>query len=140
MPDVRASGPEVYDRLIGRYGPGLAVALCDLAGVAAGQDALDVGCGPGALTQELAARLGAEHVAAVEPSEAFAAACRQRVPGARVHTGAAEALPFADGAFDVALAQLVVNFMADAPHGVAEMCRVSRGASSPPRCGTTAAR
>ena len=47
------AGPEIYDRLIGRYGPGLAVALCDFAGVAAGQRRLDVGCGPGALTAEL---------------------------------------------------------------------------------------
>ena len=38
----------------------------------------------------------------------------------------AEALPFADGAFDAALAQLVVNFMRDGEAGVREMARVTR--------------
>ena len=38
----------------------------------------------------------------------------------------AEALPFADRAFDAALSQLVVNFMRDAEAGVREMARVTR--------------
>ena len=117
---------EAYDRHIGRYGPRLARALIAAAGVREGQRALDVGCGPGALTAELAAMLGAGHVAAVEPSALFADACARRVPGAHVEVAAAETLPFADGEFDHALALLVVNFMADAPKGVREMRRVTR--------------
>src|SRR5689334_503524 len=117
---------EAYDRHVGRYGPRLARALIAAAGLREGQRALDVGCGPGALTAELAVVLGATHVAAVDPSEPFAEACARRVPGVRVEVAAAEALPFDDGEFDHALAQLVVNFMADAPAGVAEMCRVTR--------------
>jgi SAM-dependent methyltransferase len=88
--------------------------------------ALDVGCGPGALTAALAERLGAASVCAVEPSEPFAAACRARLPGVDVRVAPAEALPFAGGAFDAALSQLVVNFMADAGAGVREMARVTR--------------
>jgi SAM-dependent methyltransferase len=117
---------EAYDRFVGRYSGALARALMEAAGVAAGQRALDVGCGPGALTAELAAVLGAERVAAVDPSPGFAAACRARNPGVGVEVAPAEALPFADAAFDVALAQLVVNFMADAEAGVREMARVTR--------------
>lgn len=41
---------EAYDRHIGRYGPALARALVEATNVSAGQQALDVGCGPGALT------------------------------------------------------------------------------------------
>ena len=48
------------------------------------------------------------------------------MPGADVREAAAEALPFADAAFDAVLSQLVVNFLADAPAGVAEMRRVAR--------------
>ncbi|MFL6042826.1 MAG: class I SAM-dependent methyltransferase, partial [Gaiellales bacterium] len=86
----------------------------------------DVGCGPGALTAELAERLGPAGVAAVDPSEPFAAACRSRVPGADVRVAGGEALPFEDDAFDATLSQLVVNFMADPPAGVREMARVTR--------------
>jgi SAM-dependent methyltransferase len=117
---------EAYDRHIGRYGSDLARLLLSAAGVRAGEAALDVGCGPGALTGELVALLGAEHVAAVDPSPPFVDACRRRLPGVRVEAATAEALPFADAAFDHALTQLVVNFMTDAPAGVREMRRVTR--------------
>ena len=109
---------EAYDRFVGRYGPALAAGLIGLAGVGPGMRVLDVGCGPGALTRALHDRVGADgRVAAVEPSEGFAAACRERVPEADVRVAAAEALPFPDGSFDAALSQLVVNFMADARGG-----------------------
>lgn len=117
---------EAYDRHIGRYGPELAAAFMAAAGLQRGQEVLDVGCGPGALTAALAGLLGAERVAAVDPSESFASACATRVPGARVRVAAAEALPFADHSFDAALSQLVVNFMDDAAAGVREMRRVTR--------------
>ena len=117
---------DAYDRHIGRYGPALAGRLMSTAGLRPGQSALDVGCGPGALTAALAELLGAGNVAAVDPSEPFARACAARVPGAQVEVGAAETLPFGDATFDAALSQLVVNFMSDAPAGVGEMRRVTR--------------
>jgi SAM-dependent methyltransferase len=117
---------EVYDRHVGRYSSALARALIDRTGLRDGDLALDVGCGPGALTETFAARLGAENVAAVDPSGSFVDACRERVPGADVRLGAAEELSFPDASFDVVSSQLVVNFMADAPAGVREMARVGR--------------
>jgi SAM-dependent methyltransferase len=117
---------EAYDRHVGRYGRELARALIDAAGVRPGDRALDVGCGPGALTRELVALLGAEHVAAVDPSVSFAEACRRRLPGVDVEVGSAEALPFDGGAFDHTLALLVVTVMTDPPSGVREMQRVTR--------------
>jgi SAM-dependent methyltransferase len=121
----RASA-DAYDRHVGRYGSQLAAALIDFAGVEAGMRALDVGCGPGALTAALAERLGAGNVSAAEPSETFAQACRERLPGVEVVVAGAEELPFLDDAFDATLSQLVVNFMRDAEQGVREMARVTR--------------
>jgi SAM-dependent methyltransferase len=117
---------DAYDRFMGRYSRSLAPQLADLAGVRAGQRALDVGCGPGALTAELVGRLGAESVAAADPSEPFVEAARQRHPDVEVAVAGAEDLPFEDGAFDVSLAQLVVSFMSDPTAGLAEMRRVTR--------------
>ena len=119
-------GADAYDRFMGRYSGRLAAPFADLADVRAGQRALDVGCGPGALTAELVARVGPDAVAAVDPSASFVAAARERHPGVEVRLGAAEALPFDDGVFDVALAQLVVHFMADPVAGLREMARVTR--------------
>lgn len=117
---------EVYDRFVGRYSPRLAQAMCDAAGVGPGQRALDVGCGSGALVAALAGRLGAENVAAVDPSEPFVEAARARVPGARISVAPAESLPFADDEFDATLSQLVVNFLGDPEQGLREMARVTR--------------
>lgn len=117
---------EAYDRFMGRYSRLLAAPLADLAGIRAGQRALDVGCGPGAFTAELVARLGPARVAAIDPSEPFVSAARTRNPGVDVRRASAERIPFPDGAFDAAVAQLVVHFMADPVAGLAEMARVTR--------------
>jgi SAM-dependent methyltransferase len=121
-----AVAADAYDRHIGRYGPDLARGLVAAAGVRQGQRALDVGSGPGALTRVLAERLGPDNVSAVDPSEPFVEAVRERLPGVEIRLGSAEALPFADDEFDAALSQLVVNFMADPEAGVGEMRRVVR--------------
>ena len=117
---------DAYDQFMGRYSTLLAPQMADLAGVAAGQRAIDVGCGPGSLTSELVRRLGSDHVAAVDPSASFVAAVQQRYPGVEVRQAPAEALPFPDGVFDAALAQLVVHFMADPVGGLGEMRRVTK--------------
>jgi SAM-dependent methyltransferase len=117
---------DAYLRFMGRYSEPLAAQFADLAGVRGGQRLLDVGCGPGALTAELAGRAGPEAVSAVEPSGSFAAAACERLPGVDVRQAAAEQLPFGDAAFDAALAQLVVHFMADPVAGLREMGRVTR--------------
>ncbi|MCR8671218.1 class I SAM-dependent methyltransferase [Agrococcus sp. HG114] len=126
-----AVSADAYDRFMGRFSRPLAAVFADFAGVAGGS-ALDVGSGTGALTEELLAR-GAS-VSAIDPSESFVAAMRERFPGAEVAQGRAEALPFDDGRFDAALAQLVVHFMADAAAGVGEMARVTRAGGTVTAC------
>jgi len=117
---------EAYDQFMGRFSHPLAPQMADLAGLAPGHRALDVGCGPGALTGVLVERLGPAAVAAVDPSESFVDAARTRNPGADVRLASAESLPFPDDGFDAALAQLVVHFMADPVAGLREMARVTR--------------
>src|SRR4051794_20039594 len=115
-----ASGDR-YARFMGRYSRLLAPQMADFAGIAHGMSVLDVGCGPGPMSVELAARVGEDRVAAIDPQEQFVEACRSRLPGADVRRGGAEALPWPDGTFDAAVAQLAVSFMAGAPAGVREM-------------------
>ena len=117
---------EAYDRFVGRYGRSLAQSFIERIALPPTSAVLDVGCGPGPLTAVLAEAVGANRVAAVDPSEPFARACRERVPGADVRVAGAESLPFADGSFDVTVSQLVVNFLPDAAAGLREMRRVTR--------------
>jgi SAM-dependent methyltransferase len=125
---------QAYDAFMGRYADRLAPLLIGFAGAQRGERVLDVGCGPGSLTEALGELLGAEHVAAIDPSEPFAAACSERVPAADIQVGAAESLPWPADTFDVALSQLVVNFMSDADAGVAEMRRVVRPGGTVASC------
>jgi ubiquinone/menaquinone biosynthesis C-methylase UbiE len=48
---------------------------------------------------------------------------RERLPGVDVRESTAEQLPFPSGTFDVTLAQLVVQLMADPVQGLREMRR-----------------
>jgi SAM-dependent methyltransferase len=117
-------GADAYLRFMGRFSEPLAASFADLAALGSDGRVLDVGCGPGALTAELVRRQGAARVSAVDPSESFVAAVRGRLPGVDARLATAEALPFPDGSFSAALAQLVVHFMADPVAGLREMGRV----------------
>ena len=121
--DVAATA---YDSFMGRFSRPLAHLLLERLDVAPGQRAVDVGCGPGALTAVLVDLLGSGSVAAIDPSEPFVAAVSERLPGVVVRRGGAESLPWEDGAFDLATANLVVHFMREPVTGLREMGRVVR--------------
>lgn len=120
-----AVSAQAYNRFMGRFSEPLASVFCDFVGVARGS-ALDVGCGPGALTGELVSRLGAAKVRAVDPSASFVASARLSYPQCDIRIAVAEALPYQDNAVDQALAQLVVHFMANPVSGLREMARVTK--------------
>jgi SAM-dependent methyltransferase len=117
---------QAYGSFMGRFSEPLADQFVEVARLAPGQRALDVGCGPGALTARLVDVVGARGVSAVDPSEPFVAAAQERFPGVDIAIGTAESLPFDDTSFDAALAQLVVHFMRDPVAGLREMARVTR--------------
>jgi SAM-dependent methyltransferase len=119
-------GAEAYARFMGRFSEPLGAELTALIGPTRGQRALDVGCGPGALTAQLVSRLGADAVSAIDPSGSFVAAALARFPALDVRQGSAERLPYPDREFDLTLAQLVVHFMTDPAAGLSEMARVTK--------------
>ena len=125
---------QAYDRHTGRYGRELSDAFLRFVDVRPGSGALDVGAGTGSLTSRLAAILGPSQVTAVEPSADYAAACRDRVPGADIRVAAAEALPFEDGTFDAVLSQLVMQALEDAPTAAREMRRVAAPGATVAAC------
>ncbi|HET9953220.1 MAG TPA: methyltransferase domain-containing protein [Polyangiaceae bacterium] len=117
---------ETYDLFMGRYSRPLAVLFADAADLAPGMKALDVGCGPGALTGVLVDRLGAANVAAIDPSPTFVEACKARHREVDVRSGRAETIPFEDQSFDRVLAQLVLHFVSEPARAAQELRRVLR--------------
>ena len=121
-----AVAAEAYDAFMGRWSRRLAGPFADFARAQSPSRLLDVGCGTGALTEELLRRQPDAQLVAVDPSTSFAAAMASNLPEVRTAVAEAERLPFADDTFDTALAQLVVHFMTDPVLGLAAMRRVTR--------------
>jgi len=91
---------------------------------------LEVGCGPGALIQALAAKATEGFVAGVDPSPIMLQQTARRNAEAiregrvRLQLGSAMALPFEDASFDKALSANSLPFWPDQEAGVKEMWRV----------------
>jgi ubiquinone/menaquinone biosynthesis C-methylase UbiE len=115
-----------YEQLMGRWSRKLAPAFVDFTGLAAGEKLLDVGCGTGSLTFELAGRAEPKEIHAIDYASTFVEAARKRNTDARVKIEQADAtaLPFGDGSFDRAMAMLVLHFVPDARLAIREMRRV----------------
>ena len=96
--------------------------------VPGGRRWLDVGCGTGALTATVLSRAEPAAITGVDPSEGFLATARAQVtdPRASFQVGDARSLPLPDGAFDVVVSGLAVNFVPDPARAAAEMARVGR--------------
>jgi len=82
---------------------------------------LDVACGTGLVSQQFKGRVG--KVVGVDLTEAMFNQGRPHVDG--LVQGSAEALPFKDNAFDLAIERQGIQFM-DAPAAAAEMVRTVR--------------
>jgi ubiquinone/menaquinone biosynthesis C-methylase UbiE len=117
-----------YEQLMGRWSRALAPSFIEFAGIAAGEEILDVGCGTGSLTFELATHAELAGITAIDFAPAFVEAATRRNTDQRVKIQQADAmaLPFADTSFDRAMALLVLHFVPDAPLAIREMQRVVR--------------
>ena len=103
--------------LLGHLQPGMAV--------------LDVGCGPGTITADLAARVPQGQVTGIDRAADVLASARQEADrrgqgNVRFETGDAYRLAFGDGTFDVVHAHQVLQHLSDPVAALAEMRRVCR--------------
>ena len=87
---------------------------------------LDVGCGTGAASEAVLLGTDPVSVVGVDPSEAYVAAARARLPDHRVtvQVGGASSLPLVDASVDQAISGLVLNFVPDLGAALDELRRV----------------
>src|SRR5215217_2438772 len=95
-----------------------------------GMDLLDVGCGPGTITVDLAARVAPGRVVGIDVSADPLAEAREAATRAGVdvtfEVGDVYALEAADGSFDVVHAHQVLQHLSDPVAALREMARVCR--------------
>lgn len=111
-------------------------AVFDALGVAAGESALDVGCGTGGSVRALATRFPeAGLVVGIDKSETMVAEARARTAAAppagacapvEFRVADAHELPFPDASFDAAYSLRVFEIIGDPRAALAEMARVLR--------------
>jgi len=117
---------KAYERMMGRWSRLVGEQFLDWLAQPNGLRWLDVGCGNGAFTEELIARCDPKAVDGIDPSPEQISYARTR-PGTKLaefREAGAQALPFDDAAFDVAVMALVISFVPDPAKAVAEMARV----------------
>jgi len=120
-----------YERYVGRWSRLVAPQFLSWLGAPAGRRWLDVGSGTGALAAAILDRCSPQSVAAVEPSPGFREVASRNLAGrAQVHAGNAAQIPLADGAADVVVSALVLNFVPDVPAALHEMSRVASDGAS----------
>jgi SAM-dependent methyltransferase len=121
------ANPAGYERFMGRWSALLAPAFLRFAQVRDDQHVLDVGCGTGVMSRAIISSGATVRVTGVDPSAEYLAFAARgaRADRARFEVGSAEALPFAAGAFDAALALLVLQDFDEPARAVREMARVT---------------
>lgn len=118
---------ERYERLVGIFMTPMAQALIDAAGVVPGQDVLDVACGTGFVTRQLADLVGADRVTGVDVNPGMLAVAQRVCPaGVTFVESSAGAMPFPDGSFDVTVCQQGTQFFPDRVAALTELARVLR--------------
>jgi len=104
-----------------------------LLGIAAGERVLDVGCGSGAITREIARRVGKHGLAmGIDPSPALLTVARELAReagfdhGIEFRDGSALQLPFSDGTFDAVVCVTVLSHVPRGEAAIPEFVRVLR--------------
>jgi SAM-dependent methyltransferase len=125
--DVWAAG-DLYEPYVGRWSRLGAGEFLRWLAVPADKDWLDVGCGTGALTQNILDHANPKSVKGVDPSAGFIEYAKARITSGRANFQVMDAQSLAINAasFDAAVAGLVLNFVPQPSRAVAEMARVVR--------------
>jgi trans-aconitate methyltransferase len=121
-----ASG-DAYEPYVGRWSRRVAPEFLDWLDVPPGQRWLDVGCGTGALTTAILDRGAPAHVVGVDPSPSHIEWAIAHVTDPRAHFEAADATNLPPISVDVAVAALVLNFVADPDAAVRAMAQAAAG-------------
>lgn len=123
------TNPGGYDAYMGRWSAVLAPAFLKFACVRRPASILDIGCGTGSLLRAAAESWPTSRLIGLDPVPAFIRHAQCTIASDRTEfiAGAAEALPFADQAFECCLSLLVLQDIENRELALSEMRRVTRG-------------
>ncbi|MBT5912481.1 class I SAM-dependent methyltransferase [Rhodospirillaceae bacterium] len=117
-----------YDRMMGVWSQSVGDVFLNWLNFNQGDRWLDIGCGTGALTEQIVNRCSPLEVVGVDPSEDQLEFARARITmvGSSFEVADAMDLPFESDRFDKAVMALVLFFIPDPKRGLDEMIRVTK--------------
>ncbi|GJL83725.1 MAG: methyltransferase [marine bacterium B5-7] len=120
------SDSEAYERYVGRWSSTVAERFLDWLDAPTEASWLDIGCGTGALCEQILMSQSPGRLIGVEPSESFMTMAKQRVVKENVEfkNGTGDNLPLEDADVDYAVSGLVLNFVPDKEAMMREVLRV----------------
>jgi ubiquinone/menaquinone biosynthesis C-methylase UbiE len=117
-----------YERFIGPWTRAVGAVFLDWIAAAPGKRWLEIGCGTGLFTEMLVDTAQPAEAIAIDPSAAQIREATTKAVAKRVdfRIADAQALPFGNQEFDLAVSALVINFIPDPSRAMAELKRVVR--------------
>jgi len=124
--DFVAVSGDGYELQMGRFSRVLAPRFLDFVELVDGGRILEVGCGTGALTEEIVRRTSTTNIIAIDISRAYVEHAKRSTSNPRASFDVADvaSLPYPDFHFDHVLSQLVLDFVPDTDRAFQEIRRV----------------
>lgn len=117
---------DAYEQYMGRWSRKIAPLFVEWLASSHGKTWVDIGCGTGQLSLQIASRCVPSRQIGIDTTEGFLAQARQHLPGAEFRVGDAQKIDLPDDVADYAVSGLVLNFIPDKAKAVNEMARIVR--------------
>lgn len=119
---------DAYERWVGRWSRRVAPDFLSALDTPKGAVWLDIGCGPGVVTEAINECCDPMRIAGLDPSLGLLSRATELVPSPTVTFVVADAqhMPFREGTFDAIVSGLVLNYVPNLPSATSEMRRVGR--------------
>lgn len=117
---------DAYEQYMGRWSRKIAPLFIDWLAPPQSKRWMDIGCGTGQLSFQIASKCNPSHQIGIDTSEGFLTQAKKLVPGAEFRVGDAQKIDLPDDTVDYAVSGLVLNFIPDKTKALSEMVRIVR--------------
>ena len=129
MPDEKSKlwgAANAYEQYMGRWSRKIAPLFVDWLAPPQGKNWIDIGCGTGQLSLQIARKCNPNHHIGIDQTEGFLKLAKKNVPSAEFRAGDAQSIDLPDDEVDYAVSGLVLNFLPDKTKALSEMARIVR--------------
>jgi SAM-dependent methyltransferase len=117
---------DAYEQYMGRWSRKIAPLFLEWLAPPQRKNWIDIGCGTGQLSLQIASKCNPSHHIGVDQTEGFLSLARKNVPNAEFTVGDALSIDLPNDSVDYAVSGLLLNFVPDKAKALNEMARIAR--------------